>query len=46
MGQLLNALKYLSQKGIVHRDVKASNVLFKNGEVKLSDFGVAIDLKT
>lgn len=40
--QLLDALKYLSQNGIVHRDIKPSNILLSdNNQIKLSDFGIA-----
>jgi serine/threonine protein kinase len=28
-------------KELVHRDIKPANILFKNGELKISDFGIA-----
>ncbi|RDL38567.1 Protein kinase-like (PK-like) [Venustampulla echinocandica] len=43
-GQLLDALGYLHEKGITHRDVKPDNILISRREplqVKLTDFGLS-----
>lgn len=45
--QILQGLKYLSEKiGIIHFDLKPSNVLFHNGIVQITDFGLSKKLKS
>ncbi|CAG8648424.1 11051_t:CDS:2, partial [Paraglomus brasilianum] len=44
--KILEGLSYLHNKHVVHCDLKAANILTtKNGNVKLSDFGVSLNLK-
>ena len=43
IGLIVDALHYVHGKGVVHRDLKASNILLDyNGAPYLSDFGVAV----
>ena len=42
MNQLFEGLFYMHRNKIIHRDMKAANVLItKDGTLKLADFGLA-----
>lgn len=42
MKQILKGYAQIYQLGIVHRDLKLSNILIKKGIAKIADFGFAV----
>lgn len=38
---IYKGLMYLAENGVVHRDIKVSNIFIHDGEAKIADFGFA-----
>lgn len=42
--QIIIGLKELHSMGIIHYDLKPQNIIFNNGDIKISDFGLAKEM--
>lgn len=42
---LTEALEFLHQRGLTHRDIKPQNVIFVNGQPKLADLGLIAEIR-
>ncbi|XP_003746018.1 cyclin-dependent kinase 1 [Galendromus occidentalis] len=39
MADLMNGLSYIHEQKLVHRDIKVDNLMLRNGQLKIADFG-------
>jgi serine/threonine protein kinase len=42
---LTDALNFLHQQGLTHRDIKPQNIIFVNGQPKLTDMGLITEIR-
>ena len=42
---LTDALEFLHQRGLTHRDIKPQNVIFVNGQPKMADLGLIAEIR-
>lgn len=40
--EVLDALQYAHEQGVIHRDIKPENILLRNGRAFVADFGIAL----
>ena len=42
-GEIALGIRFLHKNGIIHRDIKPQNIMFKNNKVKIIDFGYSTE---
>lgn len=43
MRQIINGVQYIHRNNVIHRDLKACNIMLQSNILKIGDFGLAID---